>query len=81
MASVENVPLTPRERAVLRVLEHARGAVVSRVALAVGAGLGDLSERRVDALVVGLRRELGADAVVTVRGRGWRLARRDEHRA
>lgn len=66
--------LTPRERAVLRALHGARGAVLSRGALAAAAGLHDLSVRRVDALVSGLRRELGPDAVVTVRGRGWRLA-------
>jgi two-component system OmpR family response regulator len=68
------VALTPRERAVLRALSGARGAVLSRGALAAAAGLHDLSVRRVDALVSGLRRELGPGAIVTVRGRGWRLA-------
>ena len=66
--------LTPRERAVLDVLARRRGTVVSRAALAAEAGLDGLSERRADALVAGLRRALGPDAVVTVRGRGWRLA-------
>jgi DNA-binding response OmpR family regulator len=69
--------LTPRERAVLRVLERRRGAVVPRAAHAAEAGLADLSERRVDALVAGLRRALGPASVVTVRGRGWRLAATD----
>ena len=69
--------LTPRERAVLDVLARHRGAVVSRAALAAQAGLSGLSERRVDALVSGVRRALGDDVVVTVRGRGWRLAGED----
>jgi DNA-binding response OmpR family regulator len=75
------VALTPRERTVLRALHGARGAVLSREALAARTGLDALSVRRVDALVSGLRRELGADAIVTVRGRGWRLAQPDEPRA
>lgn len=66
--------LTPRERAVLDVLARHRGTVVPRAVLAAEAGVGDLSERRADALIAGLRRALGPDAVVTVRGRGWRLA-------
>ena len=70
--------LTPRERAVLDALERARPRVLSRAALAAAAGLDGLSERRVDALLIGVRREIGDDAVVTVRGRGWRLALPDE---
>jgi hypothetical protein len=42
------------------------------------SGLGELSARRVDSLLVGLREALGPDAVITVRGRGWRLRGADE---
>jgi DNA-binding response OmpR family regulator len=65
--------LTPQERAVYHVLAARRGRVVSRAELARDAGLGELSERRCDALLVGVRRALGADSVRTVRRRGWML--------
>jgi DNA-binding response OmpR family regulator len=65
--------LTPREAALLQALERHHGTVVSRATLAAETGLQDLSVRRVDALVSGVRRALGDDAIVTVRGRGWRL--------
>jgi hypothetical protein len=42
------------------------------------SGLGELSARRVHSLLVGLREALGSDAVITVRGRGWRLRVEDE---
>ncbi len=70
--------LTPRERAVLDALERARPRVLSREALAAAAGLDGLSARRVDALLTGVRRAIGESAVVTVRGRGWRLVTPDE---
>ena len=65
--------LTPRELAVLAVFLEARGRVVSRRELMRRSGLRDASPRRVDAVIVGLRRKLGDDAVQTVRGRGWML--------
>jgi DNA-binding response OmpR family regulator len=65
--------LTPQERAVYHALAARRGRVVSRAELARDAGLGELSERRCDALLVGVRRALGADSVRTVRRRGWML--------
>jgi hypothetical protein len=46
---------------------------VSRTEIARVAGLDDLSERRCDSLLVGVRRAVGVDAVRTVRRRGWML--------
>jgi DNA-binding response OmpR family regulator len=71
--------LPEREAAVLRVLREAGGRVVSRADLARAAGLGGLSERRVDGVLVRLRRALPEGALVTVRGRGWALASPEPH--
>lgn len=57
----------------LSVLAAHVGRVISRRELARLAGLGDLSERRCDSLLVGIRRQLPADAIRTVRSRGWML--------
>jgi DNA-binding response OmpR family regulator len=67
-------PLSDAERAVLGALVAVGGRVVSRTELAERSGLSDLSERRVDSILVGLRRQIGTDAIVTVRARGWRIA-------
>ncbi len=61
----------------LLALETAAGNVVSRADLARAAGLDGLSERRVDGVLVQLRRALPEGALLTVRGRGWAL---DVHR-
>lgn len=66
-------PLPPREAAVLAALEAASGRVLSRSELSRAAGLTGLSPRRVDSVLVSLRRRLPEGALVTVRGRGWAL--------
>jgi DNA-binding response OmpR family regulator len=73
-ASATSMALTDAERAVFNVLQSAQGKVIGRAELAARSGLGDLSARRVDSILVGLRRSLGEGSIVTVRARGWRLA-------
>ena len=66
--------LNEQERAVLEVLVRFSGRVVSRHELARQSGLADRSERRCDAILVEIRRVLGADSIRTVRSRGWMLS-------
>lgn len=65
--------LSATDLAVLSVLVRAQGRVLSRAAILRTAGLKHLAERRCDTCIVAIRRALGSDSVVTVRGRGWRL--------
>lgn len=65
--------LGPNEVSVLRVLLDANGKVISRQEIARRANLRDLGDRRTDSLIVAVRRALGAEAIRTVRGRGWML--------
>ncbi len=58
----------------LSVLVANRGRVLGRRELARQAGMANLSERRCDGVLVGLRRFLGPDAITTVRSRGWMLS-------
>lgn len=70
--------LSRMEFAVLRALVAAGGAALSRPALldaAWGIRKAGVGERAVDNVVVNLRRVIGADRVITVRGVGFRLAR------
>jgi len=59
---------------VLAVLLANRNRVVGRLELARQAGLAELNQRRCDSVLVGVRRQLGPDSIVTVRSRGWMLA-------
>jgi hypothetical protein len=43
------------------------------ILVSLAVGIADLSERRCDSLIVGVRRALGASRVRTVRRRGWML--------
>ena len=65
--------LGTQERAVLSALADDAGRVVSRRELARRIGVENLSERRCDSILVGVRRVLGPDAIRTVRSRGWML--------
>src|SRR6478609_8297268 len=65
--------LGAQERAILRELAEHSGRVLSRQELARRCGLSELHERRCDSLLVRIRQVIGADALVTVRRRGWML--------
>jgi DNA-binding response OmpR family regulator len=65
--------LTEQERAVFAVLDAEVGRVLSRHEIARRAGISGLSDRRCDSLIVGIRKQIGADRVRTVRRRGWML--------
>jgi DNA-binding response OmpR family regulator len=66
-------PLTAQERAVYDVLVGHTGKVISRNEIAREAGISNLNARRCDSLIVGIRRCVGADRIVTVRRRGWMM--------
>ncbi len=72
----EEVGLSPREYRLLEALLRAQGRVVSKLDLLEGVFQGDLDgDANVVEVYVGyLRRKLGREAVVTVRGEGYRLA-------
>lgn len=66
--------LSGSDRAVLAVLVNNAGRVVGRSSIRREAGLQHCTPRRCDSSIVSLRRMLGIDAIVTVRGRGWLLS-------
>lgn len=69
--------MSPQETAVYQALLERSGRVVSRTELARAAAIADLCDRRCDSLIVGVRRVIGADRIVTVRRRGWMLVAAD----
>ena len=69
----DDMILNDRELSLLRVLAESRGRVVTRSELARRAGLRHLQPRRVDVLLVNVRRVAGAEHLINVRGRGWML--------
>ncbi len=71
-------PLTATDIAVLEVLADRVGTVVSRDTIRRLADLRQFSQRRCDSAIVAIRRVLGNDAVITVRGRGWMLQTKSE---
>jgi DNA-binding response OmpR family regulator len=66
--------LSGTERAVLDVLLHSPGRVVSRATILRRAGLDHCDERRCDSAIVSIRKVLGLESIITVRRRGWMLA-------
>jgi DNA-binding response OmpR family regulator len=69
------VGLTDQERCIFDAICAARGRVVTRTELARAARLPQTQARRVDVLLVNVRRALGDDELVNVRSRGWMLQR------
>jgi DNA-binding response OmpR family regulator len=61
------------ELALIGVLLESTGRVVSRTELVRRAKMFGLAPRRVDVHLVEVRRMVGADNLVNVRGRGWML--------
>lgn len=55
------------------VLARHAHRVLSRTEIARQAGIAALSARRCDSLIVGIRRSVGPERIVTVRRRGWML--------
>ncbi len=77
----EGVPvlLSNREFALLQALLRRPGAILSRAELEDRIyGWGEeVESNAVDFLIHSLRRKLGRDAILNVRGAGWRVARHD----
>ncbi len=70
---LDDAALSVPESAVLEALRRAPNRVLSRHELSRIAGLGSTQSRRVDVLLVRIRRTLDGEAIINVRNRGWRL--------
>jgi DNA-binding response OmpR family regulator len=64
---------TSQELAIIDALRRGDGRVLGRTELARLVGIAPSQGRRIDVLLVGVRRILGPEAVVNVRNRGWRF--------
>lgn len=73
--------LCATDMAVLVVLMHSIGRVLSRASIMRLAGIDHCGVRRCDSAIVSLRKVLGADSIVTVRQRGWMLTQTGVDRA
>lgn len=65
--------LSSTDLAVLTVLLETPGRVMGRDTILRRAALTHCNPRRCDSSIVSLRRVLGADAITTVRRRGWAI--------
>ena len=70
------VGLTDHERALLMILLERRGRVLTRTHLARDIGMNSAQARRIDILLVNVRRELTASGheLINVRSRGWMVS-------
>jgi DNA-binding response OmpR family regulator len=64
--------LTSQEQVLVELLRSSNGRVFGRMELARAAGIAPANSRRIDVLLVNVRRNLGAESIVNVRNRGWR---------
>ena len=69
--------LSSAEVAIWRVLQQSSGRVVNRTELMRRAGLSRVTARRIDVLLVAVRRAVGSENLLNVRGRGWMLIEPD----
>ncbi len=72
-STAADAALTIQEEAILLALRSAPDRVLSRTELARAAGLSSAKGRRVDALLVSIRRSLDNESIINIRNRGWRL--------
>ena len=73
MESADVLSLSKTEIAILTAMVESPGRVLGRGSILRSAGIENVGARRCDSAIVSLRKVLGADAIVTVRRRGWML--------
>lgn len=67
------VGLNDQELAVFNAIHEARGRVITRTELAKAAGLQPAQGRRVDVMLVNVRRAIPGEELLNIRSRGWML--------